>query len=227
MFIAVGAGIGAIAAGSVAGGLTALGGAAVGGLAGSAVGSYKMGSDAASATKDAAGVQANAQIQALNYLKERESVPQQFREGALKNLGGLAGLEGGTGSQQDLINRAQASPLYSAIMGSQQAGEDSILRKAAATGGLRSGNVQGAMYQYNTDLQNQALLQSYNQQLQGLQGLAGLPSNANQIAQGMSDIGTTQAQGITGAAQAKQQGWQNSMDVLGGGFGTLLKYGVI
>jgi hypothetical protein len=74
------------------------------------------------------------------------------------------------------------------------------------TGGFRSGNVQGNLYDYNTQLQNQALLQSYNEQLQGLTGLAGLPSNANAIASMTAGIGQTLGQGQTAAGQAYGQG---------------------
>jgi len=158
------------------------------------------GDDAADASRDASNASVAAQREALAYLKEREAIPQQFREGALTQLGGLAGISGGTGSQQSLVNKARSSPLYASIMSGKNEGEASILRNAAATGGLRSGNVQGAMYNYNTDLQTQALLESYNKELSNLQGLAGLSNNTDNIASTMAGIGNTQAQGITAAA---------------------------
>ena len=123
---------------------------------------------------------------------------------------------GGGGGQQDLIDQAISSPLYGALMGGQEAGEEAIMRNAGATGGLRSGNVQNAMYDYNIQLQNQSLLSSYNEQLQGLQGLAGLPSNANNIAQGTANIGSTFAQGIAGKAAAENMGQQNQTNNLMG-----------
>lgn len=164
---------------------------------------------AADASVQGANIQADYQREALAYLKETEEIPQLFREEALKGIAGAYNIEGGAGSQRDLIDRALASPLYGSIMGGQEAGEDAILRNAAATGGFRSGNVQHNMYDYNVQLQNRALLESYNQQMQGLQGLARLPSNANQIAQQTSEIGTTYGQGIIAAGQAQQQGYQN------------------
>jgi hypothetical protein len=154
----------------------------------------------------AANTAAASQTEALNYLREVEKVPQQFRQEALMKLGGLSGLEGGEGSQAELIARAEKSPLYAAIMSGRKAGESSILRNASATGGLRSGNVQADMYGFNVDLKTKALLESYNQQLTGLQGLAQLPSNANNIASTMSGIGTTLAGGISGAGTATAQG---------------------
>lgn len=170
---------------------------------------FGAGADAADAAQDAANTQAAYQREALDYLKQTEKLPQQFREGALTNLAGLYGLEGGEGSQEDLIQRAIQSPLYQKLIGGRQAGEDAILRNYAATGGLRSGNVNDSLFTYDTQLQNDALLQSYNNQLQGLQGLAQLPSNANAIAQQTSGIGTTLGQGQVAAAQAKQTGNQN------------------
>lgn len=161
---------------------------------------------AARASEAAAATQAQYQDEALQYLKEAEELPQQFREGALTQLAGLAGLEGGEGSQQQLIDQARMSPLYQAIMGQRQAGEEAILRNQAVTGGLRSGASIGQLTDYGQQLENQALLQSYNQQLGQLQGLAQLPSNVNQIAAQQSGIGQTLAQGQVAAAQARQQG---------------------
>ena len=165
----------------------------------------------------ASRTEAGAQNEALDYLKSVEKTPQALREESLKRLGGLSGLPGGEGDQQQLIDRAIQSPLYQGIMGGKEAGEDAILRSASATGGLRSGDTSYNLYDYNVKLQNEALLQSYNQQLMGLQGLAGLPSNANQIAGGISNVGATMGQGIVGAAQSQQTGqqqmWNNIMGI--------------
>lgn len=166
------------------------------------------GEAAADATQAASDAQLAFDRESLDYLKETEAIPQMAREGATTTLSGLYGLEGGTGSQQTFIDQAKASPLYAAIMGGQQAGEESILRNQAMTGGFRSGSTQANLYDYNTQLSNQALLESYNQNVSGLQSLAKLPSNANQIASGISGLGTTTAQGITGSAQALQAGQQ-------------------
>lgn len=116
----------------------------------------------------------------------------------------------GYGSQEQIIQEAISSPLYGALMSGRSAGEEAILRSASATGGLRSGNVQSSLYDYNTQLENQALLQSYNQQMSGLGGLAGLSSYAPQIAQQTGAIGTTLGQGQIAAAQAQQAGTQQA-----------------
>ena len=180
--------------------------------------------DAEDAVIEASNIQSESQKEALEYLKEREVIPQQFREGALQELGGLYGLEGGTGNQQELIERAIQSPLYKNIMSGEEAGEEAILRSASATGKLRSGNVKANMYNYNTQLQNQALLESYNQQLMGLKGMAGLPSNTNQIANTMTGIGQTQAQGLVAGTQAGLQSDQQAMNNALGIAGTIAMF---
>lgn len=62
---------------------------AIGGLFGGG------GDDGAGAARDAANIQAQYQREALEYLKQREAIPQQFRESALTDLAGLYGLSGG------------------------------------------------------------------------------------------------------------------------------------
>lgn len=182
------------------------------------------GDDAAEASIEASEIQAQYQREALEYLKEREAVPQAYREAALEQMGAEYGLtldeEGRVISGDALtpLERARQSPLYEALLGGREAGEEAIMRRQAATGGLRSGTTQEALYDYNVQLENQALLESYNQQMQGLQGLAGLPSLAPAIAQGTSNIGQTLAQGQVAAAQAQAAGQQQ-------GFGNLMGAG--
>lgn len=172
----------------------------------------------ARAAREASEIQADAQREALAYMQEREEIPIELRDKALTGLGEMY-LGDDPAVQQALIDKAEASPLYGAIMGGREAGEEAIMRQASATGGLRSGNVQHALYDYNTELQNQALLQSYGQQLSGIHGLAELPQNTGGIAGAMQGIGRTQAQGVTASAQARSMGRQqrtsNIMDAAG------------
>lgn len=198
-----------------------------GGMAYSAKKAKKAGRQASEAAIQASETEAQAQREALEYLKDINKLPQELREQSLTKLGGLYGLEGdGYGAQQELIDRSIRSPLYQEIMGGLDVGEEAILRNAAATGGLRSGNVSYNLADYNTRLQNEALLQSYNQQLQGLQGLAGLSTNENQIAQLISGIGGTLASGQTASAQARQVGTQNMLsNIMGIGNLGIAAYG--
>jgi hypothetical protein len=170
------------------------------------------GDDAADAAIKASEITAGGQEKALDYLKSTEAVPQQFREGSLKNLAGIYGLPGGTGSQEETIQQVINSPLYQAIVGNRSVGEEAINRNAGATGGLRSGNANYNLADYNVRLENEALLQGWNQQISGLTGLAGLPSNANNISSLISGIDATRGQGIIAAAQANQAGSANNMN---------------
>lgn len=187
--------------------------------------------DFGGAGMDPAELQASYMQEALDYLRTGEMIPQFLRGGAMAQLGGLYGLQlpeemrryeipGREGvpitgeypaiTQEDIISRAIASPLYGALMGGQEAGEEAILRSAAATGGLRSGNVQEALYDYATQLQNRALLEAYQQQLGGLTGLAGLSTMAPQIATQTTEIGRTLAAGEV-ARQHMEQAQQQQM----------------
>lgn len=204
---------GAFIGGATIGGAGAIaGGALLGGSVGSFVSGNRSARDAANSATQSAQIQANADMEALNYLKEINALPQDIKEQALTGLQGIYLPEGGATTQDQMIAQAQSSPLYKAILGTRQAGEDSILRNASATGGLRSGNTNSALYQYNQQLDNEALLTAYQDQMQGVRSLAGVPTNENMIASTMSGIGGTLAAGNTAAAQARQQGTQNMIN---------------
>jgi len=151
------------------------------------------------ASRQAADTQAAAQLEALDYLREVEEVPQEFREGALTRLGGLFGLPGG---ERGAVSAIERNPIFQATLGQLPQQEEAILRNASATGALRTGGTEAML----AENQRQNRLQAFQNTMSGLQGLAGLPSYAPQIAQGMAGIGQTQAQGMIAGAQARQQG---------------------
>ncbi len=169
------------------------------------------GDDGADAARDAASIQAQYQKEALDYLKEREALPQQFREGALGQLGGLYGLEGGTPGANRQI---RSNPIFQATLGDTGAQEEAIMRNQSATGALRTSGTE----QMLADNQRQRELQAYQNTMGGLTSMANLPSNAGQIAQQTAGIGQTLGQGQIGAAQSKAAGQQ-------AGFGNLMGLG--
>ncbi len=179
---------------------------AVGGLFGGG-----GGDDGADAARDAAGIQAQYQREALDYLKEREAIPQQFREGALGQLGGLYGLEGGDPRAMAAL---ESNPIFQATLGMIPQQEEAILRNQSATGALRSGSTEAML----AENQRQNRLQAFQNTMGGLQGLANLPSNAGQIAQQTAGIGQTMGQGIIGAEQSRQAAQQ-------AGFGNMMGLG--
>lgn len=164
-------------------------------------------------SEDAARVQAKSQEEALRYLQQTEKLPQAYREGSLNKLGSDYGftLDANGNPISDgstIAERAQDSPFYTEAV---RLGEEGVLRNASATGGLRSGNANEALANVN----QQAYLASYQNQLSGLQGMANLPSNANNIAAQQSGIGQTQAAGIIGGANSAAAQQQTNMNNVG------------
>ena len=104
---------------------------------------------------------------------------------------GLAGPE----EQQAFVSGQEQSPFFQSLA---QQGEEAILQNASATGGLRGGNVQGALAQFRPALLNQFLEQQYGRlggmTTLGQQSAAGVGSagmqTANQISGNLTNIGT-------------------------------------
>lgn len=167
------------------------------------------GDDAAAASRDAAAIQAQYQREALDYLKETNQLPQQFREGALSQLGGLYGLEGGDPNAMKAI---RSNPIFQATQGMLPQQEEAILRNQSATGALRSGATDAML----AENQRRNTLSAYQNTLGGLQGLAQLPTQSGAIAQQTSNIGQTLGQGVVGAAQSQAAGQQANMQNLMG-----------
>jgi hypothetical protein len=119
---------------------------------------------------------------------------------------GLSGQE----AQQAYVTEQEQSPIFQALARQQ---EEALLQNASATGGLRGGNVQGALAQFRPRLLNQFLEQQYGR-LSGLSqlgqasaagvGAAGMQS-ANQIGQAYTQAGQARAGSIMGQANAFNQ----------------------
>jgi hypothetical protein len=101
-------------------------------------------------------------------------------------------------AQKRAIAALEQSPFFQSMY---QQGENAMLQQASATGGLRGGNIQGALAQFRPGLLNQMVQQRFSQ-LGGLTQI-GQASASGQAAQGMQSagaIGDLLAQ--MGAAQA-------------------------
>lgn len=123
---------------------------------------------------------------------------------------GLAGPE----AQQAYVSGQEQSPLFQSLA---QQGEEAILQQASATGGLRGGNVQGALAQFRPQLLNQFLEQQYGR-LGGMTQL-GQRSAAGVGAAGMDAAGDiAKLLGQRGEARAGGALAQGKMysDILGG-----------
>jgi hypothetical protein len=199
-----------------------VGGAVVGGVMSS------------SAQKDAASTAADAQTNASNA-----SIGEQQRQfdalqkllapyvgagtGSLTAQQNLLGLNGND-QQQQAINGIKTSSQFNEL---NAQGQNAILQNASATGGLRGGNVQGALAQFSPQLLNQMINDQYTklggmtslgQNAAAMQGNAGMQS-ANNISNQLNQIGAAQAGYALAAGKADASMWSgigSSVGTLGG-----------
>ena len=140
---------------------------------------------------------------------------------ALSRQAALMGL-GGAEAQRSAITAIEQGPEFATMV---RQGEEAILQNASATGGLRGGNVQGALAQFRPQILSGLIEQQYNR-LGGLAsagqnaaagvGTAGMQTGAN-ISNLYGQVGAAQA----GSALAKGQAWGNVL----GDVGTLVGRG--
>jgi len=126
---------------------------------------------------------------------------------------GLAGPE----AQQAYVTQQEQNPLFQSLL---RQGEEAVLQNASATGGLRGGNVQGALAQFRPQLLNQFLEQQYGR-LGGMTQL-GQRSAAGVGAAGMDaagDIATLlgeRGQAQAGGALARGKMFSDILGEVGG-----------
>jgi hypothetical protein len=214
--------------GGIAG--TYLGGP-IGGTIGSALGGAIDGRES---VEDASQAQQQAAQGGIDEQRRQFDAIQKllnpYVEAGTSALGGqqaLLGL-GAPGSQQQAIAALQGSPQFQAL---QQQGENAILQNASATGGLRGGNVQGALAQFRPALLSGLIDQQYSR-LGGLTsigqnaaagvGNAGMSTGAN-ISNLLGRQGQAQAGGILGQQSALSGGINQAFGAVqgAGGFGNL------
>lgn len=125
-------------------------------------------------------------------------------------------------AQAEAIAQIEQSPLLQAKI---RQGEEAMLQQAAATGGLRGGNIQGALAQFRPAMLQEEIDRQY-QRLQGMAGLgqasaAGVGAAAQDVGRGISglygDIGSAQA----GQALARGQAQSQLYGDIAGGIGWL------
>lgn len=186
--------------------------AVIGGVA--TLGSSVIGSSAA---KSAGAAQERA---AMLGVEEQRAAREETRrllqpyvsagDPALQALMGALGLRGPE-EQAAFVAQQEQSPIFQALA---RQGEEAMLQQASATGGLRGGNLQGALAQFRPALLNQFLEQQYSR-LGGLTtlgqqsavgvGSAGMQSAGN-IANLLGQAGAAKAGAALGSAQAWGQG---------------------
>lgn len=178
-------------------------------------------SDAAAAQTEAARLGIEEQRRQFDALQKLLAPYSQTGEKSLAAQGNLIGL-GGADAQSQAIQALQQSPEYQAL---SQAGQEAILQNASATGGLRGGNTQAALAQF----QPQLLAQLINNQYGRLGGLTSIGQNAAagvgnagmSTGRGISDLMQTQGAAQAGAALAEGKAQAGMFGQLGGVLGSL------
>lgn len=163
------------------------------------------------------------QTGATGGVRDLATFAQQWQQKNDPNANLSAFQTGGAQAQQQAIAGIESSPLFQSLL---RQGEQGILQNASATGGLRGGNVQGALAQFRPAMLNQQI----QQQLANFAGLASLGQNAAagtgnagiqtgaNVANLLNDTGQAQAY----SALAGSNALANSVSGLGAQLGNLL-----
>ena len=101
----------------------------------------------------------------------------------------LAGLEGAD-KQREAINALAANPEFQALT---KQGEEALLQQASATGGLRGGNIQGALAQFRPQMLQDYIGQQYAR-------LGGLTQLGQLTSQNIAQLGQASAAGQASGA---------------------------
>lgn len=123
---------------------------------------------------------------------------------------GLAGPE----AQAQYVSGQEESPIFQALA---RQGEEAILQQASATGGLRGGNVQGALAQFRPALLNQFLEQQYSRlggmTALGQQSAAGVGTAGMESARSVADLLAQGGAARAGATLGSAQAWGNVLSL--------------
>jgi hypothetical protein len=149
-----------------------------------------------------AGLLAQFQNQTQAGIRDIESKAYAEREALMQPiLQDQSYAQLGAERQRQAIQGIEQGPLFQELA---KQGEQGILQNASATGGLRGGNVQGALAQFRPNLLNQLIEAQYGK-------LAGLTSLGSGSAQNLLGIGQASAAGTAAAQQNAAQNIGNLM----------------
>lgn len=175
-------------------------------LAGIAVGGATLisGMAQADAATDAAGIQAGASQAGIDEQRRQFDAVQKLLQpyteagpGALEAQQSFLGLKGPE-AERAAIARISGGETFKAL---SEQGENALLQRASATGGLRGGNIQGALAQFRPQLLSSLIDQQYGR-------LGGMTALGQQSAAGVGTAGlqtgvnVAKLLGQQGAAQA-------------------------
>jgi len=191
----------------------------------------------ADAASEAAGIQAGAAEAGVAEQRRQfdalQALLKPYTEAglpALQQQQALLGLQGPE-AERAAIERIRGGETFQALA---QQGEEALLQRASATGGLRGGNIQGALAQFRPALLNQAIEQQYGrlggmtslgQQSAAGVGTAGMQTGTN-VANLLAQQGAARAGGELGEAKAFSGLFNLPAQVLGFQYGAGGKAGM-
>lgn len=193
-------------------------GSAVVGGAMSSRAQKKAAKTAAAAQTEAADMSVAEQRRQFDALQEImapyvEAGTPQLQELAMYSSVGRPALEAqqdligmnGPEAQQMAIEMIESSPMFKAKV---QAGEEAILQRASATGGLRGGDIQGALAQFRPEMLSAEIENQYSK-------LGGMTALGQMNAQNLATLGQASAAGV--GAQGMQSAANISNLLMGAG----------
>jgi hypothetical protein len=198
----------------------ALAGVAVGGA--TLVSGYMQGE----AAKDAASTQAGASQAGIEEQRRQFDVVQKLLEPyvtggteAFKQQQALVGVQG-PDAQRAAISAIEQGPAFQALT---EQGENALLQRASATGGLRGGNVQAALAQFRPQILSQLIEQQYGQ-LGGLAkfgqaSAAGTGAAAQETGANVAQLLAAQGAATAGGQMAAGKAFASIPSAISGGLG--------
>jgi hypothetical protein len=198
----------------------ALAGVAVGGA--TLVSGYMQGE----AAKDAASTQAGASQAGIEEQRRQFDVVQKLLEPyvtggteAFKQQQALVGVQGPE-AQRAAISAIEQGHAFQALT---EQGENALLQRASATGGLRGGNVQAALAQFRPQILSQLIEQQYGQ-LGGLAkfgqaSAAGTGAAAQETGANVAQLLAAQGAATAGGQMAAGKAFASIPSAISGGLG--------
>jgi hypothetical protein len=178
-----------------------------------------------SANKAAKTQAASAQAGIEEQRRQFDVMQQQlspYTQAGMSSLSMQQDLMGANGpeAQQRAIAMIQSSPEMAAMIGQ---GENAMLQNAAATGGLRGGNLQGALAQFRPQVLSSLISNRFNQ-LGGITQLgqasaAGVGAGAMQSGADIANLLQQQGAAQAGGQLAAGQAWNAIPNALMSGLG--------
>lgn len=195
-------------------------------VAGSVITGYMASESQSDAASAAAGAQtASSQASIAEQRRQFDAIQKLLApyvnagSGAIGAQQALLGLSGGD-AQKQAISAIESSPAFTSML---QQGENAILQNASATGGLRGGNVQGALAQFRPQLLSQLIESQFNK-LGTISGLGqasavgqatAAQDSGNAISGALTQQGQAAAANALAQGQASAQMWSGIGNTIG------------